>query len=55
MSRTPHSEAQALRHRNDARLAAADFDLAPFTLAWEITRACALACLPSHACVAHTR
>lgn len=45
MSRTPHSEAQALRHRNDARLAAADFDLAPFTLAWEITRACALACL----------
>jgi radical SAM protein len=34
-----------MRRRNDARLAAADFDLAPFTLAWEITRACALACL----------
>ncbi len=39
------SGAQALRRRNDARLAAADFDLAPFTMAWEITRACALACL----------
>ncbi len=39
------SRAQALRRRNDARLAAADFDLAPFTLAWEVTRACALSCL----------
>ncbi|KKK65721.1 hypothetical protein LCGC14_2971310, partial [marine sediment metagenome] len=30
-----------MRRGNDARLAAADFDLAPFILAWEITRACA--------------
>ncbi len=44
-SRERVSRAQALRRRNDARLAAADFDVAPFTLAWEITRACALACL----------
>jgi radical SAM protein len=34
-----------MRRRNDARLASANFDLCPFTLAWEITRACALACL----------
>lgn len=34
-----------MRRGNDARLAAANFDLAPFTLAWEITRACALSCL----------
>jgi radical SAM protein len=34
-----------MRRRNDARLAAANFDLAPFALAWEITRACALSCL----------
>ena len=34
-----------MRRRNDARLATANFDLSPFTLAWEITRACALACL----------
>ena len=45
MSRERGSRANALRRRNDARLAAADFDVAPFTLAWEITRACALACL----------
>lgn len=38
-------QAEAMRRRNDARLAGADFDLCPFTLAWEITRACALACL----------
>ena len=34
-----------MRRGNDTRLAAANFDLAPFTLAWEITRACALSCL----------
>ncbi len=36
----------ALAHRktNDARMATADFALAPFTIAWEITRACAFAC-----------
>lgn len=35
----------AMRHRMDARLATADFNQSPFVLAWEITRACALACL----------
>lgn len=39
------SPARAERQSHDARLAEADFDLAPFTIAWEVTRACALACL----------
>lgn len=39
------SQAQALRRKNDALMASANFDLAPFTLAWEVTRACALSCL----------
>ncbi len=33
------------RQKNDQRLVHANFDLSPFTLAWEITRACALSCL----------
>lgn len=46
MSAEPtRAQAQALRRRNDALLAAADFDLSPFTVAWEVTRACALACV----------
>ena len=32
------------RQAHDVRLAAADFDRAPFTIAWEVTRACAFAC-----------
>ena len=32
------------RRAFDARLVEANFDLAPFTIAWEITRACAFAC-----------
>jgi radical SAM protein len=37
---------QAIQERqaHDARLAQANFDLAPFTIAWELTRACAFAC-----------
>lgn len=41
----PSEEAQPLSQRHDARLTSWDFDLSPFTLAWEVTRACALACL----------
>jgi len=37
--------AREMRRRTDARLVAADFSKSPFTLAWEITRACALACM----------
>jgi len=36
--------ALAERQAHDARLRNVDFDLAPFTIAWEITRACAFAC-----------
>ena len=32
------------RRAHDGRLADANFDRAPFTIAWEITRACAFAC-----------
>jgi radical SAM protein len=37
-------QAMAERQAHDARLAEANFDLAPFTIAWELTRACAFAC-----------
>ena len=36
--------AGAARQERDARMAMADFDRAPFTIAWEVTRACAYAC-----------
>jgi radical SAM protein len=32
------------RQAHDARLAEVDFDRSPFTIAWEVTRACAFAC-----------
>lgn len=38
------SRAVLERRAHDARLAEANFDLAPFTIAWEVTRACAFAC-----------
>ena len=38
------SRATAERQAHDSRLVTADFDLAPFTIAWELTRACAFAC-----------
>jgi AdoMet-dependent heme synthase len=34
----------AARAERDTRLRGLDFDLAPFTIAWEVTRACAYAC-----------
>lgn len=37
--------ARAARSKRDARLKQTDFDCAPFTIAWEVTRACAYACL----------
>lgn len=37
-------QARAEREAHDARFVEADFDLAPFTIAWELTRACAFAC-----------
>ncbi len=38
------TRALAERRAHDARLAEADFGQAPFTIAWELTRACAFAC-----------
>ena len=38
-------QAKAMRERTDARFGGADFSQSPFTLAWEVTRACALSCL----------
>lgn len=37
--------AKAERTQHDAKLRVVDFDRAPFTIAWEVTRACAYACL----------
>lgn len=37
--------AAAERRYQDERMTHADFDLAPFTIAWEVTRACAFACV----------
>lgn len=36
--------ASSARRERDTRLVGTDFDLAPFTIAWEVTRACAYAC-----------
>lgn len=36
--------ARVAREQRDSALAALDFEKAPFTIAWEITRACAYAC-----------
>lgn len=38
------SRAAAERQYHDKRMIVADFDQAPFTIAWEVTRACAFAC-----------
>ena len=42
----PHltAAARSARSERDARIVMADFDDAPFTIAWEVTRACAYAC-----------
>ena len=42
----PHlnSRAAGERQYHDQRMQRADFNQAPFTIAWEVTRACAFAC-----------
>ena len=49
------SHAAAERSFHNERMVHADFDLAPFTIAWEITRACAFACVHCRADAQHTR
>ncbi len=50
---TPRAAAE--RQANNERMVHADFDLAPFTIAWEVTRACAYACVHCRADAQHTR
>jgi radical SAM protein len=47
--------AAAERRLHDAHMREADFDRAPFTIAWEVTRACAFACVHCRADAQHTR
>lgn len=43
------------RSVNDGRMQHADFNSAPFTIAWEVTRACAYACVHCRADAQHRR
>ena len=38
------ARAVAERQLHDARMPTVDFNLSPFTIAWEVTRACAFSC-----------
>ncbi len=55
----PHTslapEAARERHTHDHHMIEADFDLAPFTIAWEVTRACAYRCVHCRADAQHQR
>ena len=54
----PHSlskSAAAEREIHDLHMDTANFHLAPFTIAWEVTRACAYACVHCRADAQHTR
>jgi len=57
MTLSPHLTERAVAERSlhDQHMAHADFDLAPFTIAWEVTRACAYACVHCRANAIHTR
>lgn len=50
---TPRAAAE--RQMHDRHMTEADFDRAPFTIAWEVTRACAFACVHCRADAQHTR
>ncbi|MDP2776668.1 MAG: radical SAM protein, partial [Anaerolineales bacterium] len=47
--------AAAERSANNERMVHANFDMAPFTIAWEVTRACAYACVHCRADSLHQR
>ncbi len=56
MTETQLSEHAAQeRAYHDRRIAHADFHMAPFTIAWEVTRACAFACKHCRADAQHQR
>ena len=46
-------KAAAERQYHNKRMVHADFDQAPFTIAWEVTRACAYACVHCRADAQH--
>ncbi len=50
-----NSNAAAERSYHNKRMVHADFDQAPFTIAWEVTRACAYACVHCRADAQHQR
>ncbi len=50
---TAHAAQERAYH--DQRMVFADFNLAPFTIAWEVTRACAFACKHCRANAQHAR
>src|SRR5512138_1791467 len=50
---TQHAASERSFHNE--RMVHADFNLAPFTIAWEVTRACAYACVHCRADAQHTR
>jgi radical SAM protein len=49
------NRAAAERSMHNERMVHADFNTAPFTIAWEVTRACAFACVHCRADAQHTR
>ena len=53
----PHLSVQAADERlyHDSQMTLADFTRAPFTIAWEVTRACAFACVHCRADAQHQR
>jgi AdoMet-dependent heme synthase len=55
MTAAPNLTERAASERNlhDQRMEVADFSLAPFTIAWEVTRACAFACVHCRADAQH--
>src|SRR5512141_1615032 len=57
MTPVPHlaPRAAAERQYQNERMLHADFDSAPFTIAWEVTRACAYACVHCRADAQHQR
>ncbi len=50
-----NQKSAAERSYHDQRMVQADFDQAPFTIAWEVTRACAFACKHCRANAQHQR
>jgi radical SAM protein len=58
MTSVPQAVAQKARHERGERtgwMSEVDFDRAPFTIAWEVTRACAFSCVHCRADAQHRR